>query len=230
MIRDHDTNRNAVENEPQRTAVLMSGGMDSAVLAADLANQGVRVSPVYVRFGLRWEDVELAYARRFLEALGHPSVDPLTVLELPMGDVYGEHWSRTGPVPDEASPDEAVYLPGRNILLVSKVAVWCALRRIRTIHSGVLSGNPFPDATAEFFATLTRAISLGLDWSVEVIRPYAGRNKLDVIRIGREYPLEHTFSCLSPSGGGHCGRCNKCAERQKVFRDAGIADLTSYAR
>ncbi|MBI1322835.1 7-cyano-7-deazaguanine synthase, partial [bacterium] len=43
------------------------------------------------------------------------------------------------------------------------------------------------------------------------------------------FPLEHTFSCLSPVDGGHCGRCNKCAERQKVFRDAGIADLTSYA-
>lgn len=207
----------------------MSGGMDSAVLAADLARNGFRVLPVYVRFGLRWEDVELAHARRFLESLDHPLVDPLTVLELPMGDVYGTHWSRSGPVPDESSPDEAVYLPGRNILLVSKVAVWCALKGIREIRSGVLSGNPFPDATADFFSTLTQAISAGLDWPIQVIRPYAELKKLDVIRIGRDFPLEHTFSCLSPVDGGHCGRCNKCAERQKVFRDAGIADLTSYA-
>lgn len=230
MIRDQTSNRNAVENEPQRTALLMSGGMDSAVLAADLAQNGVRVSPVYFRFGLRWEDVELAHARRFLEALSHPLVDPLTVLELPMGDVYGAHWSRTGPVPDETSPDEAVYLPGRNILLVSKVSVWCAQQGIRTIHSGVLSGNPFPDASDEFFTTLTRAISMGMDWSIEVVRPYSDKKKLDVIRIGRPFPLEHTFSCLSPVNGGHCGCCNKCAERQKVFRDAGIPDLTSYAR
>ncbi len=229
MTRDISTNRIAAENEPRRTTVLMSGGMDSAVLAADLANRGVRVSPVYVRFGLRWEDVELAHARRFLDALGHSLVDPLTVLDLPMGDVYGSHWSRTGPVPDENSPDEAVYLPGRNVLLVSKVAVWCVLRGIRTIHSGVLAGNPFPDASAEFFSTLTRAISMGLDSPVEVIRPFAGLKKLDVIHIGRHYPLEHTFSCLSPVDGGHCGHCNKCAERQNVFRDAGIPDLTSYA-
>lgn len=211
------------------TAVLMSGGMDSAVLAADLARNGTQVHPVYVRFGLRWEDVELAHAERFVAALGHSLVAPVTVLDQPMGDAYGDHWSRSGPVPDERSPDEAVYLPGRNVLLVAKVAVWCALRGIRTIHSGVLAGNPFPDATEAFFATLTRAISMGLEWPIEVIRPYSTLKKTDVIRIGRDFPLEHTFSCLAPVAGGHCGRCNKCAERRNVFRDAGIEDTTHYA-
>lgn len=216
-------------NERIRTAVLMSGGMDSSVLAADLAHKGIRVQPIYVRFGLRWEDVELAYARSFVETLGHPLMDPLVVLDQPMDDAYGEHWSRRGPVPDENSPDEAVYLPGRNLLLVSKVAVWCSLHGIRSVHSGVLSGNPFPDASSDFFDTLTNAISIGLEWPFEVIRPYSGLKKLDVLRIGRDWPLEHTFSCLSPVNGGHCGRCNKCAERQKVFRDAGVVDMTYYA-
>ncbi len=203
--------------------------MDSAILAGDLAGQGYRVHPIYVRFGLRWEEVELSYARRFVQTLDHPLVDPITVLDVPMGDTYGEHWSRTGPVPDENSPDEAVYLPGRNVLLVSKAAVWCSLHGVRTIHSGVLSGNPFPDATDEFFAALSRAISLGLGGPIEVIRPYAKLKKTDVIRIGREMPLEWTFSCLSPVQGSPCGRCNKCEERRKAFRDAGIEDHTAYA-
>jgi len=221
--------RNLESSEPPRTAVLMSGGLDSAILAGDLARKGFRVHPIYVRFGLRWEQVELSHARRFVETLDHPLVDPITVLDLPTGDSYGEHWSRSGPVPDENSPDEAVYLPGRNVLLVSKAAVWCALHGIRTIHTGVLSGNPFPDATDEFFAAMSHAISIGLAWKIEVVRPYANLKKIDVIRIGRNMPLDQTFSCLSPIREGPCGRCNKCEERRKAFREAGIEDHTAYA-
>jgi 7-cyano-7-deazaguanine synthase len=47
--------------------------------------------------------------------------------------------------------------------------------------------------------------------------------------LGRDMPLELTFSCLAPVAGLHCGRCNKCAERQAAFRDAGIDDRTEYA-
>jgi 7-cyano-7-deazaguanine synthase len=38
-----------------------------------------------------------------------------------------------------------------------------------------------------------------------------------------------TFSCLAPQGRRHCGRCNKCAERKRAFRQAGIPDPTKYA-
>ena len=54
-------------------------------------------------------------------------------------------------------------------------------------------------------------------------------NKQQVMALGRNLPLELTFSCIAPAGGLHCGRCNKCAERQNAFRDAGITDKTSYA-
>lgn len=212
-----------------KVAVLTSGGSDSAILALDLARRGFQVYPLYIRFGLRWEEIEIAHAGQFLQAAGHSKLMPLVELNQPMGDVYGSHWSRQGTVPDAKSADEAVYLPGRNILLVSKAAVWCALNGVHCIFSGVLSGNPFSDATDEFFSTLTQAISLGLDWHIEVARPYGLLKKIDVLKIGHDMPLEHTFSCLAPVHGRHCGDCNKCAERQIAFRAAGIADRTKYA-
>lgn len=221
--------RHFEENEPPRTAVLMSGGLDSAVLAGELCRKGgFRVFPLYVRFGLRWEAIEIECVRRFVAAFGHPLLDQVRVLDAPMADTYGEHWSLSGTVPDENSPDEAVYLPGRNVMLVSKAAIWCSLNGVRTIQSGVLSGNPFPDATDAFFATLTQAISMGLQWPIEVIRPFATMNKIDVIRTGRDMPLGHTLSCLNPLKGKHCGRCNKCEERRKAFRAAGIDDPAEY--
>jgi 7-cyano-7-deazaguanine synthase len=226
----HDHNSVPPINDSPPVAVLMSGGSDSAILAADLACQGRLVYPIYIRFGLRWEDVELQYAKQFLAALGSSMIRPLVVLDQPMEDVYGDHWSRTGQVPDADSQDEAVYLPGRNILLISKASVWCALNGVHAIYSGVLSGNPFPDASSGFFESLAKTLSEGLNWPIEIVRPYSGLSKTDVLELGRNLPLEHTFSCLNPVEGHHCGTCNKCAERHKGFRDMGINDKTVYSR
>ena len=46
--------------------------------------------------------------------------------------------------------------------------------------------------------------------------------------LGAHQPLELTFSCLAPVGEIHCGRCNKCAERQAAFQAVGQPDRTSY--
>ena len=131
--------------------VLASGGVDSAILVAHQAAQGHVVHPMYIRFGLAWEQVEEACLRRFLDAIAdRHDIRPLTALQLPVADVYGAHWSVSGAdTPDETTPDEAVYLPGRNLLLLAKTTVWCGLHGVGTIALGTLRGNPFADSTAE---------------------------------------------------------------------------------
>ena len=80
-----------------------------------------------------------------------------------MRDVYpASHWAITGQPPAYDTPDEDVYLVGRNIVLISKAAVLCARLGERRAGMGTLSNNPFPDATPEFFSTMARAMSLGL--------------------------------------------------------------------
>src|SRR5438309_6264630 len=104
----------------EHVAVLASGGVDSAILVGHLSREGFVVHPVYVRFGLAWEPVEETHLRRFLGRIdGEHDVRPLVVLALPIADVYAGHWSTSGVgVPDDTTPDEAVYLPGRNLLLL----------------------------------------------------------------------------------------------------------------
>ena len=63
---------------------------------------------------------------------------------------------------------------------------------------------------------------------LRLIRPFAALHKAEVLALGRDLPLHLTFSCIDPIEGRHCGRCNKCAERKKGFRDAGMRDLTDY--
>jgi 7-cyano-7-deazaguanine synthase len=211
--------------------VLASGGIDSAVLVADQASKGEVVHPVYVRFGLAWEKIEEEHLRRFLGALPDGRrVQPLVVLDLPVADVYGTHWSVSGVgVPDETTGDEAVYLPGRNLLLLAKTSVWCALHGVERIALGTLRGNPFADSSDEFLSDYRALVAVALGTEVDVVTPFAGLTKTQVLELGNGLPLHHTFSCIAPSGPAHCGRCNKCAERRKAFRDAGVDDLTRYA-
>jgi len=223
----------------QATAVLYSGGLDSAVLVDMLSRDGGgaadAVVPIYVDCGLSWQAAELTAARRFIAALGRKAVADPVVLLLPVTDLYGDHWSINGrDVPDEASPDEAVYLPGRNALLAVKPLVWCGLHGVRRLAIATLAGNPFPDARDDFFTAFSRALSLALATDLEIVRPFAGMSKRAVMIEGRHAPLEETFSCIDPQAAGpqrfvHCGRCNKCAERRRAFLEADVADKTPYA-
>jgi 7-cyano-7-deazaguanine synthase len=214
-------------------AVLVSGGVDSAILCVDLLGAFARVHPLYVRFGLRWEEAELAGLKGFLAAAARPGLRPLHVLEEPTADVYGAtHWSTCGrDVPGAETADDAVYLPGRNLLLAAKAAVWCRLRGIEALAFGCLAANPFPDSTPGFFADLEAVVNQALGGRLRLLRPFDRLRKEDVLRrgAGLGLPLHATFSCLRPVHGRHCGSCNKCAERQRGFRVAGGNDPTDYA-
>jgi len=215
--------------------VMLSGGLDSAVLAAQEARTYV-VHPVYVAAGLAWEEGEQAVTRRLLDGLpfknGPHKVMPLTRLEFSMRDVYpASHWALKGTPPAYDTPDEDVYLPGRNIALLSKAAVYAASRKISRIVVAPLAGNPFPDATPQFFSALGTAFSLGLAAPIEISAPFAHLHKEDVVKIGAELgvPFELTLSCMNPSGTTHCGLCSKCRERRDAFHAAGVTDPTIYA-
>jgi 7-cyano-7-deazaguanine synthase len=212
--------------------VLFSGGLDSAVLLALERQAHSPVQPVHVRAGLAWEDAERRAIDRLLAApVFATGVDPLATLAVDIRDVYpASHWAVTGHPPAYDTPDEDVYLEGRNIVLLSKAAVLAARLGISRIALGPLAGNPFPDATPDFFRAMARALSLGLDRGFDIATPLASMHKEDVIRHGVELgvPLELSLSCMNPQGDRHCGRCSKCRERQHAFRDAGIPDRTDY--
>jgi 7-cyano-7-deazaguanine synthase len=236
------------------TGVMFSAGLDSAVLlahavaqlpraAADAAAgpQGPatsdvagRVTPIYVRAGLAWEPNELAAADRVLASGAYGSgLMPLVSLQMDMRDVYpASHWAVRGTAPGYDTPDEDVYIQGRNIVLLSKAAVYMARTGIDRVLIGPLAGNPFPDATPAFFDALARTLSIGLATPIAIEAPLLSFRKADVIRLGRalRVPLELTLSCMQPVDGAHCGACSKCRERIEAFREAGGEDPTRYVQ
>jgi 7-cyano-7-deazaguanine synthase len=213
------------------SAVLLSAGLDSAVLAAFEARRGP-VHPIYVCAGLSWEAAERAALDRLLASPPFAALTPLAQLTFTVTDLYPvTHWALRGTPPAFDTPDEDVYLAGRNVALLAKSAIYCARHAIGRIVLGPLAGNPFPDATPEFFGAMARALSLGLAHEIAIDAPFRDRGKADVIRLGMELgvPLALTLSCMNPQSGLHCGQCSKCRERRDAFHDAAVVDPTTYA-
>jgi 7-cyano-7-deazaguanine synthase len=211
-------------------AVLLSGGIDSAILVGEQLRKQRTVVPIHVRTGCFWDACEFRAVTRFLAAIDQPNLEPLVSLSLPLADLYADHWSMTGrAVPDETTPDDAVFLPGRNPLLLIKPLIWCVQNEIRELAIATLSSNPFDDATPRFFARFESLIQEATGRRVQIARPFEHLSKAAVMGLAKDIPLEATFSCLSPKEGLHCGRCNKCAERQAAFGRVSGRDPTIYA-
>ena len=215
-------------------AVLFSAGLDSAVLLAHALHEGdADVQPIYVSAGLAWEAEERAMAARLLKAPPYTTsaTRPLVTLTVDMRDVYpASHWAIRGEPPAYDTPDEDVYIDGRNIVLLSKASVYMARSGIERVLIGPLAGNPFPDASREFFDAMERSLSIGLASPIRIEAPFADMHKEAVIARGLSLgvPFELTVSCMQPRDGLHCGLCSKCRERRDAFAEAGIPDPTSY--
>ena len=208
---------------------LVSGGLDSCCLVHLLLKGGMKVFPLSVRCGLVWEEAELVWLRRWLAHIRHPRLKSLKTLEVPVHAMYAHHWSLTARgIPSARSRDESVYLPGRNVLLLSHAAVYAVEQGLSTLAMGTLAGNPFADAKPDFLKRFAACLSQALAKPVKIETPLRRFTKARLINTFPKQPFELTFSCLQPQGTRHCGRCNKCAERQRAFQQARVPDPTMY--
>ena len=215
----------ALRGMNKKVCVLASGGFDSCVLLADLLERGYEVHPFYVSSGFYWEEAELSWLRRFLKAMKCRELKPLTVAETPMRWIMGGHWSLTGKgVPSSRAAWDSVYLPGRNLLLLSQAGVYAATHDIPLVVLGVLRGNPFADSKPRFLKDMQSAINDALRSRLKVSAPYSKLGKAQVARLAarltKPFPSDLTFSFLRPLRRNACGKCSKCAERKEGLRPA----------
>lgn len=217
-----------------RTTVLLSGGLDSTVLAAKLADDCHAVTGVSVDYGQRHRLVEIQAAAAVAERLGmrHQVVDLTGVTRLmdPASSVLlGSAAMPHGHYSDETMA--ATVVPGRNLLFLAAAAAVAAANGDSAVAIAAHAGDHpvYPDCRSEFLDAAAAAVAAGTP-TVEVLYPFAHLNKSDIVAAGARLgaPMELTWSCYEGQAV-HCGRCGTCVERAEAFALAGVPDPTVYA-
>lgn len=199
------------------SVLLASGGMDSTTLAYWLRSQQIGFLPVFINYGQHCADTEL---ETLLQVLPEGYAAKVEVVDV--SDVYRGCKSRLIYEPDlwrDGITAEDLYLPYRNLLLLSIGAAYAQARNYSWLYAAFINSNHAKelDCSAEFFEKLSRVL---LDYgSVEIKMPFREMSKYEVAKIGieMEAPIAHTFSCQAASRVP-CGACPNCVDRLEALR------------
>jgi 7-cyano-7-deazaguanine synthase len=221
--------------------VLLSGGLDSATVAALAVRQGFAVHALSFNYGQRHK-VELEAAQRIGETLG---VTRHVVLELDLRAFGGSALTADIAVPKDRSGDDMAhgipitYVPARNTIFLSLALGWAEALGASDIFLGVnaLDYSGYPDCRPDYIDAFKRlallATKAGVEgrWDLTLHTPLIAMTKADIIRTGTALRLDYglTVSCYDPApDGAACGHCDSCLLRKKGFADAGLPDPTRY--
>ncbi|WP_058196172.1 7-cyano-7-deazaguanine synthase QueC [Xanthomonas translucens] len=220
----------------KNAVVLLSGGMDSAVVVAIAREQGYAVHALSVSYGQRHTS-ELDAATRVAAALG--AVAHKTV-NVDLRSIGGSALTDDIEVPEAGGEGIPVtYVPARNTIMLSVALGWAEVLGAADIFCGVnaVDYSGYPDCRPEFIDAFQTLANLATKAGVEgaglrVHAPLQRMSKADIVREGQRLGVDFglTVSCYRADGDGRaCGHCDACRLRAAGFADAGVADPTRYA-
>ncbi|PNS09360.1 7-cyano-7-deazaguanine synthase QueC [Solilutibacter silvestris] len=221
--------------------ILVSGGMDSAVVLALAREQGFAAHALSVRYGQRHLS-ELDAAQRVAKVLG--AVEH-KIVEIDLRAIGGSALTSDIDVPTDADGHEigtgdipVTYVPARNTLMLSAALGWAEVLGANDIFCGVnaVDYSGYPDCRPEFIAAFEALANLATRAGVEGTRfhvhaPLMRMTKADIAREGERLGVDfaQTVSCYQADEAGRaCGHCDACLLRARGFADAGLADPTRY--
>jgi len=218
-----------------KAVVVLSGGLDSTVLAYFMRNAGMYTHAVSFDYGQRHVK-ELTLAAVTCKKLGmkHTIVnltDLKPVLESALTDprmnIPEGHYA--------ADNMKATVVPNRNAIMLAIAYGVAVSDHAVMVGTAVHAGDHFiyPDCRPGFINALQVAFALGNEGfqepALELYTPFIGLSKADIVRIGAaaNVPFADTWSCYV-GGSIHCGACGTCCERYEAFALAGVSDPTYY--
>jgi 7-cyano-7-deazaguanine synthase len=224
-----------VAGAQRKAVVLLSGGMDSAVVLAMAREQGFAVHALSILYGQRHAS-ELAAARRVVAAQGAASHKVLT---LDLRAIGGSALTADIAVPEAAGTGIPVtYVPARNTVFLALALGHAEVIGAADLFVGVnaVDYSGYPDCRPEFIAAFERLANLATRAGVEgaglrVQAPLMAMSKADIVREGLRLGVDFgdTVSCYQADDDGRaCGRCDACRLRRLGFDEAGVADPTHY--
>ncbi|KAF1708644.1 7-cyano-7-deazaguanine synthase QueC [Pseudoxanthomonas sacheonensis] len=221
----------------KNAVVLVSGGMDSAVVLALAREEGFSAYALSVSYGQRHTS-ELQAADRVSQALGAAAHKTVNV---DLRSIGGSALTDSGiEVPEAGGAGIPVtYVPARNTIMLSVALGWAEVLGATDIFCGVnaVDYSGYPDCRPEFIAAFENLANLATKAGVEgaglrIRAPLLRMSKADIVREGMRLGVDfaQTVSCYRADEQGRaCGHCDACRLRAAGFADAGVPDPTHYA-
>ncbi|MCC8362452.1 7-cyano-7-deazaguanine synthase QueC [Lysobacter sp. A6] len=224
-----------MNNAKKRAVVLVSGGMDSAVVLAIAREQGYEPYALSVRYGQRHTS-ELDAADRVSNALGAAAHKTVVV---DLRSIGGSALTDDIDVPEAGGPGIPVtYVPARNTIMLSVALGWAEVLGSSDLFCGVnaVDYSGYPDCRPEFIAAFDKLANVATKAGVEgagfrVHAPLLRMSKADIVREGLRLGVDfaQTVSCYQADAEGRaCGHCDACRLRAEGFAAAGVQDPTRY--
>jgi 7-cyano-7-deazaguanine synthase len=222
----------------KQAVILLSGGMDSMVVAGLAREAGYRLLALTVDYNQRHR-VELEAATRIAAYLG---AERHIILPLDLSRFGGSALTDDVAVPKGGVEEGAIpvtYVPARNTIFLSLCLGWAEAAGARDLFIGVnaLDYSGYPDCRPDFIHAFEAMANLGTKAGVEgdlftMHTPLMRMTKADIAAEAARLRLDAgmSWSCYDPAPGGlHCGLCDSCRLRSKGFQEAGLPDPTRYA-
>ncbi|UYG07164.1 7-cyano-7-deazaguanine synthase [Halomonas sp. M4R1S46] len=185
---------------------LVSGGLDSTLAAKLAQEEGLRQHPLFINYGQRSCNQELAACHRAMAGLNLP--------EPKVADLSGFGMLiRTGLTDVNLHIVEDAFTPGRNMLFLLTAAAHAYQVDADAVSIGLLHEDTslFPDQTHAFLRDAERMIARCMGRSIRVLAPLASFHKSDVVALAHGKGIRDTYSCHM-GGEEACGGCIACNE------------------
>ncbi len=221
--------------------VLLSGGLDSATVAAIAARDGFDVHALSFSYGQR-HSAELDAADRVAHHLG---IKEHKTIPIDLRAFGGSALTDDIDIPKDREANEmnegipVTYVPARNTIFLSFALAWAEVLRSSEVFIGVnaLDYSGYPDCRPEFIAAYQDMARIATKAGVEgatalsIHAPLISMTKAEIVQLGTSLGVDYslTVSCYDAgSDGAACGHCDSCVLRRKGFAEAGVADPTKY--
>jgi 7-cyano-7-deazaguanine synthase len=185
---------------------LVSGGLDSTLMAVLAQEARIAQFPLFVNYGQRSLKRELAACRRSMRNNHLP--EPAVANVAGFGTLI-----RSGLTDRKLHVVEDAFTPGRNLLFLLLGAAYAYEVGANAVTIGLLSERTslFPDQTSHFITTSESMLSECMGRPIKVLTPLGDFTKHDVVRLSRKRKIDGTYSC-HVGGQVPCGRCISCRE------------------
>ncbi len=217
-----------LEEINRRSAVCtISGGLDSAVAAALMAEAGFGLHFIFFDWGQKTYIKELECA----QALARHFSATIKIVEVPLlKSLPGVSLTQKETLTTAINE----YVPNRNAILESQAVAYAEYLKAGAVCIGSTGGDHIcPDNSPKFIEVMQRLVDEGtlLKPSIQVIAPLIHTDKVGAVKIGLELgiPFELTWSCHNNIDAA-CGHCSNCESRLEAFKLNGKKDPIQYAK